>query len=138
MAGTSYPSNMRTLTVKDAVYPKEGAILNYDSTSGSGTVDLTAATDVAHYVAADESSRDADGTLVAAGATITADPVGGMLYVLATASESWVCGQLLYVAAGVATKTAGSNKKLGLYVGDAVTTAASTLYPVNTNGADIA
>ena len=107
---TTFPSNYRTMTVKDAVYPKMGSLLNYDATTGAGTVDLTAATDACFFVAVDESSRDADGTLVAAGATVTAAPVGGMMYVLATASEAWVAGQVLYVAAGIATKTSGSNK----------------------------
>ena len=35
-----FPSNLRTLTVKDAVYPKTGHLLNFDSTSGSVQVDL--------------------------------------------------------------------------------------------------
>tara|TARA_Y100000004_G_scaffold24108_1_gene24334 strand:+ start:1551 stop:1958 length:408 start_codon:yes stop_codon:yes gene_type:complete len=128
-----FPSNLRTLTVKDAVYPKAGHLLNYDSTSGSGTVDLTAATDTCFYVALDESSRDADQELVASGATVTACPVGGMMYVRINAGEALVCGQLLYVGAnGEATKTAGSNKVLGHYMGDALTSVAATLYPVNT------
>lgn len=128
-----FPSNYRTLTVKDAVYPKTGHLLNFDSTSGSGTVDLTAATDTCFFVALDESSRDADQALVASGATITACPVGGMMYVRINAGEALVCGQLLYVGAnGEATKTAGSNKVLGHYMGDALTSVAATLYPVNT------
>jgi len=120
------------MIVKDAVYPKMGNLLNYDSTAGAGTVDLTAATDSAFFVALDESSRDADQVLVAAGATITALPIGGMMSCLATDAETWVAGQLLYVAAGVATKTAGSNKILGHYLGSALTTDATTLYDVNT------
>lgn len=128
-----FPSNLRTLTVKDAVYPKAGHLLNFDSTSGSGTVDLTAATDTCFFVALDESSRDADQALVASGATVTACPVGGMMYVRINAGEALVCGQLLYVGAnGEATKTAGSNKVLGHYMGDALTSVAATLYPVNT------
>ena len=128
-----FPSNYRTMTVKDAVYPKAGNLLNYDATSGAGTVDLTAATDAAFFIALDESSRDASNTLVAAGATITACPVGGMMYVLANAGEAWVAGQVLYVAAaGVATKTSGSNKILGHFLGSATTTVAATLYVVNT------
>ena len=126
-------SNYREYTVKDGVYPKMGNLLNYDSTSGAGTLDLTAATDVCYYIALDESSRDADGDLVASGATITVVPVGGVAMVLANTGESWVAGQLLYVAAaGVATKTAGSNKVLGHYMGSALTTDATTLYAVNT------
>jgi predicted RecA/RadA family phage recombinase len=126
-------SNVRTMIVKDAVYPKMGNLLNYDATSGAGTVDLTANTDACFFIALDESSRDADNTLVASGATITCVPVGGMAAVLATSGESWVAGQVLYVAAsGLATKTAGSNKILGHYLGSAATTDATTLYDVNT------
>jgi predicted RecA/RadA family phage recombinase len=56
-----------------------------------------------------------------------------MAAVLATSGESWVAGQVLYVAAsGLATKTAGSNKILGHYLGSAATTDATTLYDVNT------
>jgi hypothetical protein len=128
-----FPSNLRTLTVKDAVYPKAGHLLNFDSTSGSGTVDLTAATDTCFFVALDESSRGDENVLVASGATITACPVGGMMYVRINAGEALVCGQLLYVGAnGEATKTAGSNKILGHYMGAALTSVAATLYPVNT------
>ena len=129
----TYPSNIRTLTVKDGVLPKIGHLLNYDSTSGSGTVDLTAATDICVYVALDESSRDANQDLVTSGATITAAPVGGPMFVRINAGESLVCGQLLHVGANwEATKTAGSNKVLGHYLGDATTSVAATLYPVNT------
>ena len=62
-------------------------------------------------MALDESSRDGDNALVASGATVTACPVGGMMYVRINAGEALVCGQLLYVGAnGEATKTAGSTK----------------------------
>lgn len=128
-----FPSNYRTMIVKDGVYPKQGNLLNYDATSGAGTVDLTAVDDSCFFIALDESSRGADQALVAAGATITALPVGGMMYVLAANAEAWVAGQLLYVSAGVATKTQASSEKiLGHYLGSAVTTATGTLYAVNT------
>jgi len=128
-----FPSNYRSMIVKDAVYPKAGALLNYDATSGAGTVDLTAVDDGCFFVALDESSRDADNDLLASGATITACPVGGMMYVLGAAAESWVAGQLLYVSAGVASKTQSSSEKvLGHYLGEATTTAAGILYAVNT------
>lgn len=112
-----YPSNLRTMIVKDGVLPKTGHLLNYDATSGAGTVDLTAATDTCFFVAMDESSRDADQALVTSGATVTACPVGGMMYVRINAGEALVAGQLMYVGAnGEATKTAGSNKVLGHYL----------------------
>ena len=128
-----FPSNYRSMIVKSAVYPKAGNLLNYDSTSGAGTVDLTAVDDGAFFVALDESSRDADNVLLAAGATITACPIGGMMYVLGATGEAWVAGQLLYVSAGVASKTQSSAEKvLGHYLGSALTTDATTLYAVNT------
>ena len=128
-----FPSNYRTMIVKDAVYPKAGALLNYDATSGAGTVDLTAVDDAAFFVALDESSRDADQDLLAAGATITAMPIGGMMYVLGIAAETWVAGQVLYVGVGAATKTQTSAEPvLGHYLGEATTTAAGILYAVNT------
>ena len=49
-----FPSNYRSMIVKDAVYPKAGALLNYDATSGAGTVDLTAVDDACFFVALDE------------------------------------------------------------------------------------
>ena len=128
-----YPSNLRTMIVKDGVLPKTGHLLNYDATSGAGTVDLTAATDTCFFVAMDESSRDADQALVTSGATVTACPVGGMMYVRINAGEALVAGQLMYVCAnGEATKTAGSNKVLGHYLGAALTSVAGDLYAVNT------
>ena len=128
-----FPSNYRTMIVKDGVLPKQGALLNYDSTAGAGTVDLTAVDDACFFVALDESSRDADNVLLAAGATITALPIGGMMYVLGAAAETWVAGQVLYVSAGVASKTQSSSEKvLGHFLGSATTTAAGILYPVNT------
>jgi hypothetical protein len=100
-------------------------------------VDLTAVTELAHYVAIDESSRDVDGVFDAASATVTGMPVGGVCFVAATAAEAWTPSTLLYVGAnGLATKTAGSNKKLGVYLGATVTTVAGEVYAVNTAGAD--
>jgi hypothetical protein len=128
-----FPSNLRSMIVKDGVLPKAGHLLNYDATSGAGTVDLTAATDACFFVALDESSRDADQALITAGATVTACPVGGMMYVRINAGEVLVAGQVLYVGAnGEATKTAGSNKILGHYLGSALTSVAGVLYAVNT------
>ena len=128
-----FPSNLRSMIVKDGVLPKAGHLLNYDATSGAGTVDLTAATDACFFVALDESSRGEENALLTAGATVTAVPVGGMLYCRINATEVLVTGQVLYVGAnGEATKTAGSNKILGHYLGSALTTVAGELYAVNT------
>ena len=128
-----FPSNLRSMTVKDAVYPKAGHLLNYDTTTGAGTLTLTGAGETCFFVALDESSRGDENVLDAAGATITACPVGGMMYCRINASEVLVAGQLLYVGAnGEATKTAGSNKVLGHYMGSALTSVAGVLYAVNT------
>ena len=128
-----FPSNLRSMIVKDGVLPKAGHLLNYDATSGAGTVDLTAATNACFFVALDESSRGEENTLLTAGATVTACPVGGMLYCRINSGETLVAGVVLYVGAnGEATITAGSNKILGHYLGSAETSVAAKLYAVNT------
>ena len=128
-------SDARTYTVKDGVYPKKGSLLTIQDSDG--LVDLTTATEVCHLIAVDESSRDADGTLVASGATVTAVPVGGVAFVLMTNGQSMTAGDEIFVGAGgLGTITAGSSKKLGINLGPAATTASGTLYPVNTNGAE--
>jgi len=128
-------SDARTYTVKDATYPKKGSLLTIQTSDG--LVDLTTATEVCHLIAVDESSRDADGTLVASGATVTAIPVGGVSMVLMIASQSMTAGDEVFVGAGgLGTITSGSSKKLGINLGPAVTTAAGLVYPVNTNGAE--
>ena len=128
-------SDARTYTVKDGVYPKKGSLLTIQTSDGK--VDLTTATEVCHLIAVDESSRDADGTLVAASATVTAVPVGGVAFVLMTNGQSMTAGDEIFVGAdGLGTITSGSSKKLGINLGPAVTTATGTVYPVNTNGAE--
>lgn len=128
-------SEMRNYTVKDAVTVARGELLLIQTSDGK--VDLTAATEVCMLVALDESSRDADQALETASATVTAIPVGGVCMVAATGSESWTAADIIYVGAnGLATATAGSNKKLGIYLGDAVTTNTTDLYPVNTLSAE--
>lgn len=130
-------SDVRNYIVKDAVYPKKGSLLTIQASDGK--VDLTAATEVCMLVALDESSRDADGTLVAASATVAAIPIGGVLMVAANGAETWTPGDLIYAGAdGQATSTAGSNKKIGIYVAEQtgnITTVEGELYPVNTNSA---
>lgn len=132
---TAGASTYRSYTVKDAVTVEKGMLLTIQTSDGK--LDLTAATEVCHLVALDESSRDGDNALVTAGATVTGIPIGGTCFVRAIASESWTAGDELFVGAGgLATATAGSNKKLGIYLGPAVTTVAGDLYEVNTNGAE--
>ena len=118
-----------------------GYILTNDSTNN--TVDLSNTTEVGVFISADESSRDAAGDLdTSAGATVSAYPLGGAILVAATASQTYTTGLTVYVGAnGLATITAGSNKKLGLYVGGGETTSSTngeTLVLVATAGAAIA
>ena len=118
-----------------------GYILTNDSTNN--TVDLVAATEVGLFISADESSRDAAGDLItAAGATVSAYPLGGVMLVAAKASDVFTTGITVYCGAGgLATVTAGSDKKLGLYVGEgqtATAVAGETLVLVATAGAAIA
>ena len=129
-----FPSNLRSMIVKDGVLPKAGHLLNYDATSGAGTVELTAATEACQFIALDESSRGEENALDTTGATVTACPVGGMMYVRMNSGENLLAGATLYVGAnGEATITAGSNKILGHYLGAATNpTVAGDLYAVNT------
>jgi hypothetical protein len=105
---------------------------------GTNTMDLSALTEVCIGVSADESERDASGLV--SGGSVAFYPLGGVLMVASEDATTWALGDTVYVGAGgLATATAGSNKKLGLYVGEGTTTsAAGDLIPVMTAGADIA
>ena len=70
-----------------------------------------------------------------AGATVTAIPVGGVCYVAATGSESTAGDDSLW-AQVASLRPPPDRKKLGIYLGPAVTTVANDLYEVNTNGAE--
>ena len=99
-----------------------GKIVGVKDTSG---VRLTAngANEIAIGITAGDSSRAAGGALeTAAGATVAVYPLGGVLMVQSKAGDAYTTGCTVYVGAnGLATSTAGSNKKLGLYVGKAHT-----------------
>ena len=105
---------------------------------GTNTLDLSAATEVCIGVSADESERDASGLV--SGGKVAFYPLGGVLMVASKTGLTWALGDTVYVdAGGLASKTVGSNKKLGLYVGEGTTTSADgDLIPVMTAGADIA
>jgi len=105
---------------------------------GTNTLDLSAVTEVCIGVSADESERDASGLV--SGGTVSYYPLGGVLMVASKTGLTWALGDTVYVdASGLASKTVGSNKKLGLYVGSGETTSADgDLIPVNTQGAAIA
>jgi len=105
---------------------------------GTNTLDLSAVTEVCVGVSVDESERDASGLV--SGGTVGFYALGGVLMCASETATTWALGDTVYVGAGgLCTATAGSNKKLGLYVGEGTTTtAAGDLIPVATQGADIA
>ena len=105
---------------------------------GTNTLDLSAVTEVCIGVSADESERDASGLV--SGGSIAYYPLSGVLMVASKTSLTYALGDTVYVdAGGLASKTVGSNKVLGIYVGEGTTTTADgDLIPVNTSGADIA
>ena len=114
-----------------------GYILTNDSTNN--TLDLTAAGEVALGISADESERDSSGLV--SGGLVSFYPLGGVLMVAAAASQTLTTGLTVYAGAGgLLTTTAGSNKKLGLYIGEGVVTgsAAGDLVPVMTGASVIA
>ena len=127
-----------------------GKILTNDSTNN--TLDLAAVTEVALGISVGDSSRDAAKVLETSSATVSYYPLGGALMVQSAASATYTTGCLVYVGAdGLATATAGSNKKLGRYTGTGVTTGALSdngagdstategdMIPVATQGAEIA
>jgi hypothetical protein len=130
----------RNATLKDATTVSgPGYLLTNDSTNNK--LDLTAVTEIAIGVSVGESSRDANQVYETTGATVSYYPLGGVLMVACEASQTFTTGATVYVGgSGLATATAGSNKKLGLYVGEGVTTGSSAgnLVPVMTAGAAIA
>jgi hypothetical protein len=108
---------------------------------GAGTNDLSicGAGDVPLGISAGESERAAGGALDTSAASVSFLPVGNVLMVQATASQTWAVGAQVYAGAtGLATTSnASSAKKLGLYVGvgEAVPSSGGMI-PVNTMGAE--
>tara|TARA_Y100000593_G_scaffold92684_1_gene185097 strand:+ start:4583 stop:4996 length:414 start_codon:yes stop_codon:yes gene_type:complete len=116
-----------------------GYLLTFDSTNNR--LKLSEVGVIATHVSADESSRDSAGALETTGATVSAYPMGAVLMVAATTGQTWTTGATVYATnAGLATTASGSSaKKIGLYVGEGVTTTANgDLIPVATHGAEIA
>ncbi len=125
----------RSATLKDATTVSGvGYLLTNDGTSNE--MDLTALTEVAVGVSAGESSRDADLVFETAGATVSYFPLVGV-HMVASDAVTWTLGQLAYVGAnGRCTNVAGSNKKLGVYVGNGQTATAGDLVPIDTTSHD--
>ena len=138
----------RNATLKDSeVVRGLGRLLVNDGTTNK--LETSDATDICVGVSAGESSRDADHDFETTGATVSFFPVGGVLMVQSAVSQTYTTGCLVYVGAnGLATATAGSNKVLGIYVGEGeatdgnllatandATLTEGNLIPVNTAGA---
>ena len=125
----------RTATLIDSTTVSGvGYLLTNDSTNNK--VDLTANNEIAIGVSMGESSRDADHDFETTGATVSYFPLGGVLMVQSAASATYTTGCLVYVgASGLATATAGSNKVLGIYVGEGQTTSGTLLTPANGSSA---
>tara|TARA_R110000744_G_scaffold374983_1_gene488101 strand:+ start:1054 stop:1467 length:414 start_codon:yes stop_codon:yes gene_type:complete len=129
--------------------PRNAVVKNGDTFSGVGLVltndgtankvKIGAAGTFALGVTAGESSRDADQVLETAGATVSYFPMGGVLMVAALA-ETYTTGQKVYLkGANRVGGTAGSDKLVGIYVGEGeVVGTAGLLIPVNTNSAIVA
>jgi len=114
-----------------------GYLLTNDGTNNK--LDLTAAGEVALGVSMDESERDASGLV--SGGTVGYTPMGGVLMIASAASQTYTTGLTVYAGAGgLLTTTAGSNKKVGLYIGEGKTTSSSAgdLVPVMTGASIIA
>ena len=123
----------RNATLKTGEYSKgPGKLLTMDGTTN--TLETTDATNICIGVSAGDSSRTAAGAIqTAAGATVSYYPLGGVLMVQCEAASTFDIGDTVYVGgAGLATSTTGSNKKLGLYVGDGAH--AATALVANGNG----
>jgi hypothetical protein len=123
----------RNAILKDAeTVSGVGIILSKDGTNNK--LQLGAATDVPLGISAGESSRDADLVLETAGATVSYFPMGGVQMIAALA-ETYTTGQLVYLkGAGRVGGTAGSDKLVGVYVGEGeVVGTAGLLIPVNTS-----
>lgn len=125
----------RNATLKDAeTILGLGRLLVNDGTNN--TVETTDATDICIGVTAGESSRDANHDFETSGATVAYFPLGGVLMVQSATSATYTTGCLVYVGAnGLATATAGSNKVLGIYVGEGQATSGTLLTPANGSSA---
>tara|TARA_R100000995_G_scaffold58385_1_gene29271 strand:- start:5546 stop:6001 length:456 start_codon:yes stop_codon:yes gene_type:complete len=101
-----------------------GKIMTMDGTNNR--LDLSAATEIGLGISVGDSSRDSAKVLETTGATVSYYPLGGVLMVQALNGETYTTGCTVYVGAnGLATVTAGSNKKLGLYVGEGIAATAA-------------
>jgi hypothetical protein len=120
-------------TLKDAeIVRSAGRLLTMDGSTN--TLETTDVTDVCIGVAVEESSRDSLQVYETTGATVSYYPLTGILLVQVDAASTFNIGDTVYVGgAGLATSTAGSNKKLGLYVGESAHAATALSAPLGGN-----
>jgi len=120
-------------TLKDAeIVRSAGRLLTMDGSTN--TLETTDVTDICIGVAVEESSRDSLQVYEASGATVSYYPLTGILLVQVDAASTFNIGATVYVGgSGLATSTAGSNKKLGLYVGESAHAATALSAPLGGN-----
>ena len=128
----------RNATLKNSEVVKGlGRLLVNDGTTN--TLETTDAGDICIGVSAGESSRDANHAFETTGATVSYFPLGGVLMVQSAANQTYTTGLTVYVGAdGLATDSdSGSDKKLGIYVGEGQTTSTALLVPANEDATDV-
>lgn len=130
-----YRTQPISVTLKnDEISRSAGKLIVNDGTNN--TMALTAAGQIALGVTADESSRAAVAphAYETAGATVGYYPLGGVMLIQVDAASTFNIGATVYVSGdGLATSTVGSNKKLGIYVGDAAHPATALTAPLGGN-----
>jgi len=130
-----YRTQPISVTLKDGEISRSaGKLIVNDGTNN--TMALTAAGQIALGVTADESSRAAvaPNAYETAGATVGYYPLGGVMLIQVDAASTFNIGATVYVSGdGLATSTVGTNKKLGIYVGDAAHPATALTAPLGGN-----
>ncbi len=130
-----YRTQPISVTLKDGEISRSaGKLIVNDGTNN--TMALTAAGQIALGVTADESTRTAVSPhpYETAGATVGYYPLGGVMLIQVDAASTFNIGATVYVSGdGLATSTVGSNKKLGIYVGDAAHPATALTAPLGGN-----
>ena len=131
----------RNMSVKSTITFAGAGLCVNQGTATSNEVDVCGDGELCIGVTADESSRDAAGTLETSGATVSVYPLGGVLMVQSEASQTWDYGLIVYVGAAgqVIDSNDHTSKILGIYVGEGgaehTNCDAGTLIPVATHGA---
>ncbi len=130
-----YRTQPISVTLKDGEISRSaGKLIVNDGTNN--TMALTAAGQIALGVTADESTRTAVSPhpYETTGATVGYYPLGGVMLIQVDAASTFNIGATVYVSGdGLATSTVGSNKKLGIYVGDAAHPATALTAPLGGN-----